>query len=829
MAVQKGMLLQEVRYAIRLLGRNPGFAAAAILTLTLGIGVTTAIFSVVDAVLLRPVPFPEPERLVMVWETDRDSGTSHEPGSWPDFVDFQQQSRRIDRFGGLIAGETTMTPERGEPMRLAGLFVTHEFMPLVGVKPIAGHLFTADDDRLGAPAIVVISERLWERVFQRDPAAVGRTLRLDDRARTIVGVAASGADFGVLQLLAAADYSKGFADRDPRSQVDVWAPLQADPKELVRDTHPLLMIGRLAPAATAGAAQEELGAIAADLERQFPSNKARGVFIEPMRQVIFGPSEPALLVLLAAVGLVLLIACVNVANLLLVRGTGRRREVAVRTALGAGTQRLARQFIIENLVLTGASGVLGVAAAFAGLRMLLALAPPEVPRLAATAIDARVLALALGISVVIGLVFGALPVLQARRTDLLGALNAEDARGATGGREGRLTRSALVIVEIALAVVLVTGAALLIRSFWKLQRVDPGFDPTGVLKAEFSLPASRYRFNFSDWPDIAPIHRFNEALLARVTSLPGVEAAALAGSHPLNAGFTNSFVIVGREEESRDFPEMSMRGVTPGYFRAVRLPLVRGRALDNRDHTKAPAVVVINEAAANRFFATQNPIGRQIAFWGVRWTIVGVVGNEKFHGLTEAAPIAAYMPLAQAPTRGGQSLLVRISGDPVALAPAVRASFTEIDPGLAVYGVEPLASTVSESIGTPRFLMLLLMVFAALALVLAAIGIQGVLSYAVVQRTREIGIRMALGASPGSVTRLVLGQGAMLTAGGLLSGLVLGVLFARSLAGLLFGVEPTDLVSFTAVLVVLAAVATISIWIPARRAVRVDPLVAMRQ
>jgi predicted permease len=350
-----------------------------------------------------------------------------------------------------------------------------------------------------------------------------------------------------------------------------------------------------------------------------------------------------------------------------------------------------------------------------------------------------------------------------------------------------------------------------------------------VLKAESELPASRYPFSFTEWPNIVSIHRFNAALLARVSALPKVEAAALAGSHPLNAGFTNSFVIVGREEESRGFPEMSMRGITPGYFRAVRLPLARGRLLDDRDHTTGQPAVVINEAAAARFFATQDPLGQQIAFWGVRWTIVGVVGNERFHGLTKTSPIAAYMPLAQAPSRAGQSLLVRTTGNPGAMAGAVRAAFADIDPGLAVYGVEPLASTLSDSIGTPRFLMLLLMVFAAFALVLAAIGIHGVLSYTVAQRTREIAIRIALGASPGRVTRLVLGQGAMLTAAGLATGMLLGALFAQALAGLLFGVEPTDIASFAAVLMVLAGVAALSIWIPARRAVRVEPLMAIRQ
>jgi putative ABC transport system permease protein len=823
------MLLHDLRLAVRLYRRSPGFTAAAVVTLALGIGMTTAIFSVVNAVLLRPVPFPDADRLVMVWETDRDSSTSHEPGAWPDFVDFQQRSRQVDRFGGLIAGETTLTPERGEPMRLAGLFVTHDFLPLVGVTPIVGRSFTPDDDRLGGPALVLISERLWERLFQRDPAVAGRTLRLDDRPRTIVGVVRSGADFGVLQVLSAADYGRGFADRDARSEVDVWAPLQADPQQLVRDTHPLLMIGRLAPGATLASAQEELSRIAADLERAYPSNTARGVFVEPMAQVVFGPTRPALLVLLGAVGLVLLIACVNVANLLLAHGTGRRREVAVRAALGASTGQLARQFITENLLLCIVSATLGVALAFAGLRALIVLAPPDVPRLASAGIDVRVLAVALAITVAVGFVFGILPLLQALRTDLQSALNAEDARGATGGREGRFTRSALVVAEVALAVVLVTGAGLLIRSFWQLQQVDPGFDASNVLKAEFELPASRYPFDFRDWPDLQAIHRFNAALLSRTASLPGVESVAIAGSHPLSAGFTNSFAIVGREEESRTFPEMSIRGVTPGYFRAVRLGLVRGRLIEDRDATKATPVVLINEAAADRFFAGQDPLGHQVAFWGVRWTIAGVVANERFHGLTESAPIAAYTSLAQAPSRGGQSLLVRASGDPRAVIAAVRAAFAEIDPALALFGVEPLDETVAQSISEQRFLMLLLGLFAALALMLAAIGIHGLLNYTVVQRTREIGIRMALGATPQSVTRLVLRQGAGLTIAGLFAGLLLGVFFARALTGLLFGITPTDLVTFAAVLVVLGAVAALSTWLPARKAVHVDPLAAMRQ
>ena len=824
------MLFQDLRYAIRLLGRNPAFSAAAILTLTLGIGMTTAIFSVVDAVLLRPVPFPEPDRLVMVWETDRDTGTSHEPGAWPDFVDFDARSLRVEQFAGLIAGEATLTPERGDPARVAALRVTHGLLPLIGVTPLAGRTITPDDDRLGGPQVVLISERLWRREFRRDPAAVGSTLRLNDRPFTVIGVLRDGADFGVLQILSAADYSRGFADRDPRSQVDVWVPLQADPEQLVRDTHPLIMIGRLSPDATIDTAQEELAAIAADLERTYPSNRARGVHVQSVHDVVFGRTRPALLILLGAVGLVLLISCVNVASLLLARGTVRRREVAVRAALGAGMPQLARQFVIESLLLTGIAAGLGVAVAFVTLNVLVALAPPEVPRLALASIDARVLGVTLAISLVVGLLFGLLPIAQGRRTDVRAALDAEEARGTTGSREGRVLRGALVVAEIALAVALVSGAGLLIESFRQLRQVDPGFDPSGVLKVEFQLPASRYSTPLDRYPNLPAVLAFNDTLLQRTAALPGVESAAIAVSHPVSAGFTNSFAIVGREAESRDLPEMSMRQVSPGYFRTLRLPLRRGRVLEDRDGTAAPAVAVINEAAAERFFATSDPIGQQLAFWGARRTIVGVVGNEKFHGLAEASPIAAYIPAAQAPTRGGgEALLVRTAADPLSLAEPVRSVVRDIDPGLAMFGVEPLDRTLSESLGTERFLMVLLALFASLALLLAAIGIHGVLSYTVAQRTREIGIRMALGAPQKSVVHLVLVQGATLTLCGLGAGLALALVFARSMSGLLFGVTTTDVPTLAIVLAVLTLVAAIATWVPVRRATHVDPIAALRQ
>jgi putative ABC transport system permease protein len=821
-------MLQDLRYAVRLLARSPGFALPAIVTLTLGIGVTAAIFSVVDGVLFRPVPFPDSSRLVMVWETDRDTGTSHEPGAWPDFIDFEQRATRVDSFAGVIAGEATLTPDGGEPSRLARLVVTRKFLPLLGVTPLIGRTFTAEDERLGGPAVVVISERLWERLYQRDRGVLGRTIRLDERPHTVIGVVPAGADFGVVQVLAAADYSRGFVDRDPRSGVDIWAPLQPNPKQLVRDTHPLLMIGRLASGISVSSAQEELASIAADLERTYPSNKARGVYLEPLNNVIFGPTEAPLLVLLAAVGLVLLISCANVANLLLARSAARGREVAVRTALGAGTPQLARQFITENLLLSIVAASLGVAVAFAVVQTLVSLAPPEVPRLALVAVDARVLGLALVVSVLVALAFGAIPLLQAFRKDLRATLNAENTRTATGGPASGFTRGALVVAEVALAVVLVAGAGLLMKSFWRLQQVDPGFDPSHVLKAEFQLPAARYVSATDRWPNIVGVHRFHAAMLTGIAAVPGVESAAIAASHPLNPGFTNSFVIVGREEESRDLPEMSMRHVTPEYFRTLRVKLIRGRLLEENDGSTAPPVVVINEAAATRLFAERDAIGQQISFWGVRWTIVGVVGDEKFHGLAKASPIAAYTPIAQAPPRGGAVLLVRGAGEPASLGPAVRSVISGIDPALAVFGVEPLSQTLSGSVGTERFVMLLLVMFAGLSLALAAIGIYGVLNYAVAERTREIGIRIALGATSQSVTQLVFTQGLRLTVFGLVVGLVLSLLFARALSALLFGITATDAGTFASVMVLLALVGLTSTWLPVRRAVKVDPVTLLR-
>jgi putative ABC transport system permease protein len=822
-------MLRDVRVGLRMLRRAPAFASVVIFTLALGIGANTAIFSVVYGVLLRPAPFANLDRLVMVWETDRHSSTTREPASVPDYLDFSARAMRFERLAAMAAGEANLTPADGDPVRLVAMSVTHELLPMVGITPIVGRTFSEQEDVRRGPSVVLISESLWGRLLNRDPAIVGRTLRLDEQPYTVIGVVPDEADFGVLQVLSAAAYSRGFADRGEHSRVDVWTPLQPDPESLPRETHPIFMLGRLAPGASPSSAQEETAAIAADLEHAYPVNEGRGVFVERLTDVVFGPVRPALFVLLGAVGFVLLVASVNVTNLLLARGTTRLREVAIRTALGASAGRLAGQFLVESLVLALAAAVAGVGLAFAGLKALLAIAPADIPRLSLVSIDIRVLGATLGVSLLIGVVFGMLPTLQARRVDLQTAL--KSGSGLHGFvRHGRSrVRPALVIAELALAVVLVVGAGLLIKSFWQLRQVDPGFRTAGVLKAEYQLPPGRYPADFAVWPNFKEMHAFTLALLRRVGALPGVESVAIAGNHPLDPGFTNSFVVVGREAEAKTWPEISVRRVTSGYFRTVGLRLVRGRLLRDSDATSAPAVLLVNEAAARRFFPDREPLGAQISFWGAARTIVGIVVNERFRGLAAAPPPGVYVPLAQAPSANGAGvLLVRASGDPVLLAPAIRAAVRGLDPGLAVFGVEPLEETVSRSVSERRFTMLLLGLFAALALVLAAVGIHGVLSYAVAQRTREIGVRVALGARPWRVVQLVLMEGLVLSAAGLAIGLAGALALTRLLASLLYGTTPTDPATFIGVMAFLIVVALAASYIPARHATRVDPVVALR-
>jgi putative ABC transport system permease protein len=821
-------LTNDIRVALRSLRRSPGFTLAAVTTLALGIGANTAIFSVINGVLLRPTPFPRLDRLAMVWETDRKSGTTREPASVPDFQDFQQQSRRFSELAAFTAQEVSLTPEGAEPSRLAALAVSHEYLDLTGIHPIIGRGFSPEDDRPGGAQVVLIGEALWQQLYSRDPQVVGRTIRIDDVQQTIIGVVPSPADFGTLQVLSAADYGKGFAARGGQVRVDLWMPLRPDPESYPRDTHPIFVMGRLAGAESVGAAQQEMGAIAADLEHKYPVNDARGVFIEPLSRVVFGPVRPALFVLMGAVALVLLVACANVASLLLARGAERLREVTVRTALGATTRHLVRQFLIESFLLTGAGALLGLVLAQEGLDLLLALAPGDIPRVGTVDIDGRVLAVTLGVTVFIAVCFSLFPTFQASRVNLQSALQGEASRSASAGRRHRRFRSGLVISELALAVMLMTGAGVLIRSLWRLREVDPGFNSAGVLKAEFQLPASRYPTDYAKWPNWPATHGFNNELQRRVTALPGVETVTIAGNHPLDAGFTNSIRVVGREAEAEDWPEPTIRQVDPQYLSTLRVSLLAGRNFDQTDGANGTPVVMINESARRRFFGVLPPLGQQISFWGAKRTIVGVVGNERFHGLAEDSPPSIYLPRAQAPGSGGSLLVRTTSGDPAALAPAIRRIVADLDPSLPLFGVEPLSRTLSNSMGQRRFTMVVLGAFAAVALLLAMVGVHGVLSYTVTQRTREIGIRMALGADRARVRSLILSQGGALVAGGLILGLIGAFAITRLLRALLFGVSPTDPGTFLGVAVLLALVALVASYLPAARAARVDPAVSLR-
>lgn len=819
-------LRQDARYAVRRLVRTPGFTIMAVVTLALGIGANTAIFSVVNTVLLRPVPYPGLDRLMVLWETDRTSGTFREPAAVQNFLDLRERSESFSELAAFIPLEMNFAPAEGDAARLPALAVTHDLLPMLGMRPLVGRGFTPDEDEPGGAGVVVMGESLWRRLGA-DPGVVGTTLRLNDLEYEVVGVIPDGAAFGIRQILSAADYGGAFAEREEGAEVQLWVPLQPRATTLSRATHAAFQVGRLRPGVSVTAAAAEIESLAGELEALHPENSGRGANVRPLADEVFGPVRPALLVLLGAVGLVLLIACANVANLLLARGATRLREVAVRSALGAQRGRLARLFLIETLLLAVAGAALGLAVAYFGLAQLVRLAPADIPRIDQVGADPVVLGLTLLLSILIGVLFGLVPIFQAGRQDLDRALRADTGRGSTGGREKGRLRSALVTMEMALAVVLLVGAGLLLRSFRELHRVDPGFATEHVLKAEYQLPESRYPRDFSVWPRWTAVLGFQSELLGRANALPGVRSAAIAGAHPLNAGFTNSFTVAGREGEAADWPEISVRQVTPSYFQTLMVPLLDGRALEVRDATDAPAVAVINRAARDRFFPDREPLGQEIVFWGTPRTIVGVVANERTHGVATEPPPAVYVPLAQVPSNQG-SLLVRTDGDPLAQVRAVRALVDDIDPGLAVFGVEPLSATLARSLGQQRFMMLLLGLFAALALVLAAVGVYGVLSYTVAQRTREIGIRMALGASARRVMWMAIAQSGGAAVLGIVLGLAGAVALSRVLASFLFGVSATDPVVLTGVPLLLGAVAAIAVLVPARRATMVDPAIALR-
>jgi putative ABC transport system permease protein len=806
------MLSQDLRYAFRTLTRWPGFTVVVVLTLALGIGANAAIFSVVNAVLLRPLPYPDPHRLVFLFgtPTDGDSAKVGASTSFPDYADFRQRSKSFSQLAAMSVSQTTVTGKSFEPAIVSGSPVTATLFPMLGVSPALGRNFLPEEDVAGAQRVVIVSDDFWKRRLGSNPNVVGTAISLNGNPATIVGVMRPGYRFP--------------------GDAQIWFPTRSPTAPQTRGQHSYTVLGRLAPGVTMAAANKEVAGIARQLELEYPQmNAKRGARVQNMAEAIVGDVRPALYVLLGSVMLVLLIVCVNVANLFLARAAARSREVAVRTALGAGRSRLARQFLTESFLVTAIGGTLGLGVAYWGSKLLVSKAPRTIPRATEIGIDGNVLLFLLGLSAVTAIIFGVLPALQMSREMPIASLR-EGGRGMRGGLARRGLRQALVVSEVALAVILVVGASLLVKSFWKMQEVNPGFVPDRMLVVQIQLPQSRY----AGYADADRVRRFYTDLRERLTARPEVQSVAVAMQHPLAPGWTSSFAIVGRPAPPHgEEPESSIRPVMPGYFRAVGAKLLRGREIQESDISGAPGVVVINEAFAKLHFPNQDPIGQQIhreVWWSgmpATYQVVGLVADERFQGPRAPADPATYFSFDQF-TFNDNWVLIRTKGDAKSFIPTLRQTVWAMDRDLPLENVRTMDEILGDTIADSRFNTALLSMFAGVALLLAAIGIYGVLAYTVAQRTSEIGIRMALGAQRSSVLRLVVGNGLGLTMIGVAIGVVGAIIATRTLDSLVFGVSTKDPTVFALVALALTVVAATAAAVPALRASRVDPIVALR-
>jgi len=794
-------MLTDVRLAARRLLHAPGFAAVVLLTLALGIGANTAIFSVVNGVLLRGLPYPEPDRLVVGWGVYPDFG--HTNTSLPDFLDWRAGFARAGELAAFGGANYTITGDRA-PERANGAAVTANYFHVLGVAPVVGRGFTAEDEHGSVPRVVILGNGFWRRAYASDPGVVGRSITLNGIPRTIVGVAPDGLEYP--------------------SAPDLLVPLRTD-TTLNRRSEFLSVIGRLKPGVSIASARTTLAAVAARLATQYPETNATiRTDVVSLHDELVGSAQHALAVFMGAVGLVLLVACANVANLLLARAAAREREVALLSALGAERPRIFRQLMVESLVLALAGGALGVVLAALGVKVLKASQFEAIPRLGAVSVDARVLAFALGVSVATGLLFGIVPALRLS-SGLQGTLRS-GGRSLAGTAGGRRTRDLLVLGEVAMAVVLLVGAGLLLRSFTRLLDVRPGFDADRVLTAQVSLPRVRYAKD-------AQIDALWSGVLARVRAVPGVEAAAATSNVPFAGIGYWSFEVQGRPPRRPD--DVGMQDAQPylvsgDYFRTMGVALVRGRVIEARDVASAPPVAVINQEMARKFWPNgADPVGSRVSVDGSTWaTVVGIVADTRQEGLSAKPYAQLYFAADQFPSRT-MFVSVRASGDPARFAGAVRAAVAALDPELPVYDVRTLGDRLDENVARPRVTAALVGIFAAVALALAAIGIYGVVSYSVTQRAREFGVRLALGARDTDVVRLVVGQGIAPVAAGLALGLVGAWAASRLLASLslLYGVSATDPIAFAAVALFLTAVALVAAYVPARRATRVDPAVVL--
>jgi len=804
-------LLQDIRYAARKLARTPGFTAIAAFTLALAIGATTAIFSVIDGVLLKPLPFHEPERVVRVLNMREGQRM---PTSAIDYRDFREQAKSFSAMAALDAGAVNITGG-GTPERIQAARVSASFWSLLGVQPALGRGFAPKEDERGATRVAVLSDGLWKRRFGADRRIVGQTIMLDGNSYTVVGVAPEGFSY---------------PDRP-----ELWVPLVFSENDLDpsnRGSHWLGVIARVAPGVSIAQANGEMVALTKRLEQAFPrSNNGITASVTSLQEFMVGDVSKALMVIMGAVAFVLLIACANVANLLLVRAASRESEMAVRTALGAGSWRIVRQLVTESVLLALVGGMLGALLALWGVDLLVGVAPEGIPRLDEVRIDGTVLAFAAGVTLVTGVLFGLFPALHSARANVSGMLK-EGMRGSSGG--SRRARNTLVIAEMALAVVLLVGAGLLIRSFANLLAVDPGFKPERVITFNISAPEAKY-------DNYATRRALVADLVERMKGVPGVRGAAVVTGLPLGDITLRTVMhIVGTPEDSpaeRKITDIAM--VTPGYFATMGIPMLSGRDFNAQDRSGAPMVAIVNQEFVRRYFPGENPLGKHIELGWSQDTaatggdvtlggeIVGVVGNVKRSGLAEDVRPETYAAFMQ-PTFTQFAVVVRSTADPSTVMASIRAQMRALDADLPVNALRQLDELVAESVSRPRFYTLLLGVFAAIALILASVGIFGVISYAVSLRTRELGIRIALGATGRQVSQLVLSQGVGLALASVVIGAAGAYWLSRLLTGLLFGVKASDPLTFIVVAALLTTIAALASYLPARRAAQVDPLLAMR-
>jgi putative ABC transport system permease protein len=813
-------LLQDLRFSLRMLVKHPGFTLVAVIALALGIGANTAIFSVINAVLLRPLPFAEPERLVNVWETRPQRGIKQNPVAYPNFADWRDQNDVFERIAASYVSNFTLTGVEN-PERLQCGIVSADLFPLLGAQALVGRIFLPEDDKNGAPLTVILSYKLWKQRYNSDPGVLDSNITLNNRSYAVIGVMPEGFQFPVRN--------------DP---VDLWTtfakdltPAGGESIDRQRDDHFLRVIARLKHGVTVQQAQSTLETIAAGLSEKYPNTNGNwGVAINPTLEDLVGDVRSTLLILIGAVGCVLLIACANVASLLLARATTRYKEMAVRTALGASRARVIRQLLTESVVLAIAGGLLGLLFALWGMARLVALSGDDLPRAAQIGIDVRVLGFTLLVAIFTSVLFGLVPAIHSSKTDLNETLK-EGGRGTSGSGRTRL-RSVLVTVEVAIAVVLLVGAGLLIQSLWRLQRVDTGLNPQNVMTMQIGLPEVKYTAKQQG--------EFYHQLQERLRALPGVESASAVYPLPLSPSrISISFDIEGRPVPKSERPSADFRDVSLNYFRTMGIKLVKGRDFDERDNDKAPGALIINEYFADKFFPGEDPIGKRVrpnvSFEPDKdptWhEIVGVVSNVRHRGQSKDFTAEYYVLHEQMPYNY-MVLTVKTANDPHGIVNAVREEVHALDKDLPLYNIRSMDEYLSASVAQPKLFATLLATFAALALALTAVGLYGVVSYSVAQRTHEIGIRMALGARPLDVLRMVIRQSMTLAGIGIVIGLIGTFVLTRVLAsiitGLLYGIGATDPLTFAAIALIIIGVALVACAVPARRATRVDPLVALR-